>query len=362
MPCPLERRYWYGFIHPQLELVSRVLNETGAVGGAALELETYCFYSIYPGMASQKQTFCYCDHCFYGFVRSLGKPEAPDAISPGRSFDWLTQHGLRLRFEKHPEDDMAGLIGEVMGEVRKINSDFLFGMYPYAPFGYYDALIRGSGTPELPCLLFPSAEYYSGYRRKPNSTFFGDATTSDSIAHLRRRDLPALYAGGIWNFSNEALVTATDQLVREADGYWMYTGRWPQSVKETVLKLHPAMSRWTKQHRGRVPDGDLHVDAMGVAQRWVEANQPDGITVSIDGIATQYDGEADEVSPVASGFEQVETVAKGWQGRGELPLLDSSVSHTGESSIRFEPTVQRPSPTSPYIDQQVVDAVKGKSY
>ena len=72
-PCPLERRVWIGLIQPQLELVARTLQETGASGGAALELETYCFYSIYPGMASQKKTFCFCDHCFYGCIRSLEK-------------------------------------------------------------------------------------------------------------------------------------------------------------------------------------------------------------------------------------------------------------------------------------------------
>ncbi len=361
-PCPLERRYWTGFIRPQLERVARVLKETGATGGAALELETYCFYSIYPGMASQKKTFCYCDHCFYGFVRSQGEAEAPDAVVPRLRFDWLTQRGLRPRYEKYLEGTMAGLIEDVMREVRKINPDFLFGMYPYAPFWYYDALIRGSGTPELPCLLFPSAEYHSGYSTEPPRTFFGDAATADSVAHLRRRKLPALYAGGIWNFSPEALVAATDRLVRGADGYWMYTGRWSKEVYESIWKVHPTLSGWTKEHHGRLRDGDLRVDAMSAARRWVDANRPDGVTLTDDGITTRSDGEPGEVRLVAAGFENVETVTKGWQGRGELPPLDASVRHSGKSSIRIEPAVKRSSPTSPYIDQRVADAEKGQSY
>ena len=93
-------------------MVARVLNETGASGGGALELETYQFYSIYPGMSSQKKTFCYCDHCFYGFVRSLGGTQPPDGVLPSLRFDWQTQRGLRPAYEKYLEDRMAEIIGE----------------------------------------------------------------------------------------------------------------------------------------------------------------------------------------------------------------------------------------------------------
>ena len=358
-PCPLERRIWLGLIRPQLELVARVLQETGASGGAALELETYCFYSIYPGMASQKKTFCYCDHCFYGFVRSL---ETPGAVLPRRRFDWLTRRGLRARYETYLEDSMASIVREMMDDVRKIDADFLFGMYPYAPYWYYDALIRGSGTPKLPCLLFPSAEYYSGYTSEPRLTFFGDGSTADSMDHLRRRQLPALYAGGIWSFSDEALAMATDRLVRGADGYWVYTERWSTQNYESIWKRHAALARWTEDPRGALPSGDRSVDCMAAAREWVRETRPDGLRVSDTGIAALYDGEAPEVSLVAAGFESDEAVARGWQGRGELPPRDTSVWHSGRASLRFEPGVERSSPMSPYIDQKVPGAVKGQAY
>lgn len=363
-PCPLERRIWIGFIQPQLELVAGVLQETGADGGAALELETYCFYSIYPGMASQKKTFCYCDHCFYGFVRSLGDTDKLPAVLPRVRFDWLTQRGLLPRYEQYLETEMAKLIKEMMRAVRKIDPDFLFGFYPYAPFWYYDALIRGSGTAELPTLVFPSAEYYSGFSEMgdPGRTFFGDASTAAGVAHLRRRQLPALYAGGIWNFSEEAVALATDQLVRRADGYWMYTGRWSTERHESISKLHTAVVRWTKDHPGPLPAGDLNVDAMAAAKQWVKEHKPQGISVSDGAIAARYLGEASEVPLSAAGFESDDAVAGGWFGRGGLPPVDTSVVHSGAGSLCFEPSLESSSPVSPYIDQKVPGARKEQSY
>jgi hypothetical protein len=353
-----------GFIHPQLELAARVLNETGATGGVALELETYQFYSIYPGMASQKKTFCFCDHCFYGFTRALAPTELPDAVLPRQRFDWLTQRGLLPAYEKSLEDRMAEMIGEMLQDVRKFKSDFLFGMYPYAPFWYYDALIRGSGTPELPCLLFSSAEYKSGYTVDPPRTFSGNAATTASVAHLRRRGLQAMYAGGLYDKgigSPEAYALAMDPLLRAADGFWAYheLGK----AFEPFWEYFPAINRWNREHPGPLPKGDLRVDLMPSAVRWVQENKPDGVTVSDGGITARYDGEAPEVRLVGAGFDSAEAVAKGWQGRGELPPLDGSVFHTGEASIRFEPSAQRSSPTSPYIDQKVAGLPQeGQSY
>ena len=363
-PCPLERRYWMGFIRPQLELVARVLNETGATGGGALELETYCFYSIYPGMASQKKTFCYCDECFYGFVRSQQGTEVIDAVLPSARFDWLIQRGLLPAYENYLEKRMAEIIGEMMHEVRRVKPDFLFGVYPYAPFWYYDALIWGSGTPELPCLLFPSAEYYSGYTAEadPQRTFFGDAPTAAGVAHLRRRNFPALYAGGIYDFALDAMMAATDRLVRGADGYWIWMGGCPAEKHQSILRLHPVITRWTRDHPDPLPAGDLRVDVMAAATQWVRENRPEGVTVGEGRIETRYDGEAPEVRLVRAGSESADVAGKGWQGRGEVPPLDGSVCHSGGSSIRFEPSGERPSPTSPYIDQKVPDARKGQSY
>lgn len=365
-PCPLERRVWIGLIQPQLELVARTLQETGASGGAALELETYCFYSIYPGMASQKKTFCFCDHCFYGCVRSLEKGVSRkdgslDAVLPRVRFDWLTQRGLRPRYEQYLEDELAEIVREMMLAVRRIDPDFLFGMYPYAPFWYYDALIRGSGTPELPCVLFPSAEYGSGYTRMADArpTFFGEPSTAASVTHLRCRNLNALYAGGIWNFSEEAMALAADQLVRKADGFWMYTERWSAQRHESISKWHAAVAQWSENHPAGVR-GELSVDAMAATRQWVQEHRPEGIRVSDGGIVTRYLGEAGEVALSAAGFERA--VAEAWLGRSKLPPVDTSVVHSGEASIRFEPSAERASPNSPYLDQKVPDVQKGQAY
>jgi len=101
---------------------------------------------------------------------------------------------------------------------------------------------------------------------------------------------------------------------------------------------------------------------MAAAKRWVEEHRPEGVTLSDSGIVTRYTGEASEVPLLAAGFESDEAVAKGWQGRGKLPPVDASVAHRGKSSFRFEPSAERSSPTSPYLDQKAPNAQKEQSY
>ncbi|HIE28983.1 TPA: hypothetical protein EYP66_17045 [Candidatus Poribacteria bacterium] len=365
-PCPLERRYWMGFIRPQLELVARVLKETGATGGGALELETYVWGSIYPGYSNQKKTFCYGDHCFYGFVRSLGERRTPVEVPSDRRFDWLTQRGLLPRYEKYLEKSMTELIREMMREVRKVNPNFLFGLYPYTPFWYYDALIRGSGTPELPCLLFPGPEYIGGYLANPPFDFFGAAPTPASVAHLRRGKLPAMYAGGLWARvmgSPNAVAMAMDRMLRGPDGYWIYNDFPGGNVPEQFWTAFFAINQWTTDNPGPLPAGDLSQNAMTDAIKWVNKNKPDGIVVNDGQIVARYDGRANEVYIAGGDFDSGKDVAEGWQGRGSLPPLDDSVFHSGLGSILFEPSAGRSErPRSPYIDQEVPEAKKGQSY
>jgi len=360
-PCPLERRYWMGFIRPQLELVARVLNETGTDGGGALELETYCFYSIYPGMASQKKSFCYCDYCFGQFTDS--HEESPPADLPaGKRFDGLTKRGLLPNYERFLEDRLTALIREMMVKVRKIKPDLLFGFYPYAPFWYYDGLIRGGGTPELPCLVFPSAEYDGGYTREVSSSFFGDAPTPDGVAHIKRRGLPAMYAGGLWAKamnSPEAIATSMDRLLRGADGYWVYD-RVPDRFWEYTKK----MNRWSTAHPGPLDEGDIALDALEGAVSQLDLEPQEGLVVKKGRIVALSQGEGEEVSLFGQGADTEGGFRKNWRGRGALPELDRSVFHSMKPSIRFEPSSLNEGAVSPFIDRTipVEQAVRGERY
>jgi len=308
-------------------------------------------------MASQKKTFCYCDECFYGFVRSLGGPEAPDAVLPRVRFDWLTQRGLLPRYEKYLEDGMADIIWEMMQEVRKSKPDFLFGMYPYAPFWYYDALIRGSGTPELPCLLFSSAEYYGGYTAKmdPHPTFFGDTATATSVAHLRRNGFHALYAGGLYDRgirSPEAYAMAMDQMLRAADGFWAYHELKGEAF-EPFWQHFPAINRWNSENPGPLPPGAVRRSVLEGAARRIGRENREGLRMEQDRIVARYDGEAGELPVIGGSFDDEQEVKRGWQGHGALPSLDEVVVHSGRASLRFEPSAGGEAPQSPFIDQKV---------
>ena len=343
-PCPLERRYWMGFSRPQLEQVARTLNETGADGGAALELETYTFYSIYPGMSSQKKTFCFCDHCFHGFAG-----EADHDVAAKQRFDWLTQRGLLPKYEQSLEVRLANLIREMMGDVRKIKRDFLFGFYPYAPCWYYDGLIRGGGSSELPCLLFSGTEYDGGYMVDPPFTFFGDASTVANIGHLRRRKLPALYAGGLWTKamdSPEAIVTAMDRMLRGADGYWVY-----DRPTDALYKRAAEMNRWSSAHRETPATGDIVVNSMTQAISHLAKHPQDGVTVKDGSIVAEYIGNATETVLFSTQVTSQKAYKANWLGRGALPKRDRSKGDW--QSICFDPSATGTTPISPFIDRKI---------
>lgn len=358
-PCPLERRYWMGLVRPELETVAKVLKETGAGGGATLELEAYCFYSIYPGYASQKTSFCYCDECFYGFARAHEKNDVVDAVPPQKRLDWLTLRGLLPAYERSLEDRLTLIVREMMQNVRKINPQFLLGIYPYAPHWYYDALIRGSGTPDQPTLLFSSAEYDSGYRTKndPPFTFSSEVPTAGGIAHLQNRKFHALYAGGLYDRkykSSEAYAVAADRLLRSANGYWVYREN-KTSQFEPSWKHFLEINKWNSAHPDPLPTGTLQDVLPGALKDIREQKQP-GLTVEQGHVVASYQGDDKDTPATAQPFDDKQQLELEQEGRdAQLPSLDKKIVHSGEVSLRFE-AVPGTSPKQPYIDY----FVKGK--
>lgn len=356
-PCPLDRRYWSGFIQPQLEQVARTLNETGACGGAALELETYCFFSIYPGVSSQKAAYCFCDECFGGFLREQQTPGQNGLPEPGRRFDWLTQRGLLPDYEQSLETRLADRIREMIGRVRRIRSDFLFGFYPYAPSWYCDGLIRGASTDRLPCLLFPSAEYDGGYTTEPISTFFGDVSTSDALRHLQHHRLSILYAGGLWTRamgSAPAVATAMDRLLREADGYWVY-----DRPTNELWEMAGRMNAWSSEHGSADGQPLVSHDARDVIRvdllpdAAVQTKAEPGWRSTADGLTAGYIGEGTAVCLWGNVDGRTPQPSVRFTGRGQLPAQDGTVCHDDGASLRFEPAAASDGPVSPYVDIQV---------
>ena len=355
-PCPLERRYWMGLIRPAFEFVARGLKEAGADGGAILELEGYCFYSIYPGYNSQKTRFCYCDECFYGFVRGHEKADIVDAVPPKHRKDWLSVRGLLPAYERSIEDRMAGIIREMMQDVRKIKPDFMFGFYPYAPHWFYDALIRGGGTPELPALLFSSSEYKTGYREhhNPPNNYASETSTAGGVAHLRQRGLHALYAGGLLDKrigTPEGYAMTMDRLLRDADGYWLYH-EMHKAAFEPFWKFLPAMNRWTSENRDLQPVGTLRSMLPSVLLNYA-ASKKAGLTLDQGHLVASYTGSDKDSRAPAQPFDDIGERKHELNGRNTLlPSLDRKVVRSGEVSVRIDFSAQD-SPKLPYIDYDV---------
>lgn len=228
-PCPLERKDWFGLQLPQMLAIARVLAEEGCEGGVMLECETYCAGDIYPGYHSQRQHFCYCDHCWELFRAKLDPERRPPAhLRPAERYPWLSTRGLLLAYEHSEREELTALLRELAAVVRQVKPDCLFGVYPATLTWYGDAVVQGLSAPGLPVMVFSGSEYFSGYQRHMGRfwTWASNYSSTDTIRHLRRLGAPHLYLGGlsVGTYWPERMGLEMTRLLRETDGFWLYWG------------------------------------------------------------------------------------------------------------------------------------------
>lgn len=253
-PCPLERKDWLGFQLPQMLAIARVLAEEGCTGGIMLECEAYRA-DIYPGYHSQRQDFCYCDHCFGAFVAKLPPASRPTvALAPADRYPWLSARGLLWAYEGHMRTELSSLLRELAAEVRRVYPQCLFGLYPCAVHWYSDGIIAGLGTRRLPVLVYSASEYFSGYNTTPGWTWSSNYSSADHAKHLKRLGAPHVYLGGlsVGTYWPERMGMEMLRLAREVDGSWLYWGGTllaadgsvgvvPEGGSEYVLRDRPSV-------------------------------------------------------------------------------------------------------------------------
>ena len=211
-PCPLERRYWFGFMLPQFLTQARALRASDTPGGAIFDLEFYAGGDIYPFWFSKD--ICYCDTCWTDFCRESTKRKSKVNLPEKERGAWVRKQGLTDDYHKVMESRLCSLMKEFAGECRSVCPDFMLGFYPYVPNWMSNAILRGWSTPEIPALAMSESEFYQGFY------YYSE----ERLSSLRKTGINALYVGAVFQGScyPEHYASMLDELCRRADGYWLY--------------------------------------------------------------------------------------------------------------------------------------------
>ena len=228
-PCPLERKDWFGFQLPQMLSLARILAEEGCEGGVMFEAEAYCATDLYPGYHTQRQSICYCDHCWDLFLKKLSADKRPEGkLQPAERYPWLSTKGLLWQYEQSEREELVKLLKELTAEVRKVKPDCIFGIYPYSITWYSDAIVQGLGSPQLPILIYSAEEYYSGYKHRVVTAedWSNSFCSVDQMRHLKDLKADYLYLGGlvVGMYWPHRLGLEMTQMLRRTDGFWLYWG------------------------------------------------------------------------------------------------------------------------------------------
>ncbi|MDO8587218.1 MAG: hypothetical protein Q7T82_09280 [Armatimonadota bacterium] len=324
IPCPVSRRYWLGFILPQFLTQAKALHQAGAPGGAVIDLEFYGQEAIF----AWEWDICYCDKCWVAFCKKTARDDSVAALPPASRGRWVRQRGMARKYRSLMSSRLTALMGEVARECRAVQSDFVLGFYPYVPNWYCDAIIRGWGTPEMPALAMSETEFPDGYR----------PWSEPRIKHLRATRLDALYVGGMFQGTcyPEAYAAKLEELVRRADGYWLYYSAM-FFMPEAAKKLTPP-DKGTEYTLAAPPEHYLEALTMANERLDDDRSLVTSFPRKIELIARLKQAgtvnRASAVSIANAGFEQD---AKGWNSAHPMPVTDSRFAHSGRRSIRFDP-------------------------
>ncbi len=228
VPCPSDQGFWDAVLTERMEGLARLSREV-PLAGLLVDFEAYYGQSKYSGQVPGQMTVrgagwigrdtCFCDHCFYGFLRSKRLPRLE--LAPSEREPWLYEHGYITA--KADEDRAIGdyfdflraewgaFARDTERVVHAVNPDLLLGGYP----GMEGSVLRAWGREDLPVAVFTEAGYDGGYWYK----------SVDNYQVVRRQTANLIFVNGVIHglFAPLALVPHLTASAENFDGYWLYT-------------------------------------------------------------------------------------------------------------------------------------------
>ena len=232
-PCPLCRGYWERVIGARLAALAKKADELG-VDGLLFDPEMYG-----ADLGGYSSTPCLCDDCFRTFVQAQ-KRETPRLEPEGR-FAWLKENKLLDAYRSAAEERLAAIMSSVREQIRMHKSGVPIGFLNYADTWYYNGLIRGLGTPEMPVSVWiESPTYATGYT----------PAVKARVESFAKRQMHAQLIGGMWlqKFMPQDLPAQCYFMSRNAGGYWLFTtyslSQPPEKLKGDYTVPAPQSEYW----------------------------------------------------------------------------------------------------------------------
>lgn len=261
-PCPQDEVYWQKLMKPLVCAIAEIQKKVGCDGGVALELEFYTGDFIGGYRYGRGADGCYCDHCFYGFLKK-NKNSARNIPLNERYYYVTKNYGLK-RYLQYLGHQTSLHIKEICNDARKIKEDFLLGVLLEGKINdkyrwYASNIIEAASTKQNPVLVFSLNEYYTGYNHH----------SEQNMKILKDKKINAFYIGGltISNFNAEGIGCKSAELVQKNGGFWLYYGEILFLKKPKIIPHDPGTNEWVLRE-----NPERYFECMKKAMNWVNEN------------------------------------------------------------------------------------------
>lgn len=204
LPCPLSEEYW------ENEMLKRasVVASHPKIKGIVFDME------MYSGGSTRFPNACFCDSCVESFETETGEEGlVTQKITARRAY--VRNNELYDIYAKWFEKKVTEISSKIRLKLHEINPNLILGYMP--EYEWLPGITQGLGTKEMPVIVFNENEYQ------------GEILKSQMhIAHIKRDNMPAVYAIGLWADEQQAIKKqdfAAKMIKAEPInvGYWIYS-------------------------------------------------------------------------------------------------------------------------------------------
>ena len=235
-PCPLDVYYWDVAISQRFQQLAQLSQASGIVG-ALFDTEMYgSELSVYTDV-------CFCDFCWQRFIEAAQR-RIPTQKKEQR-FAYLMENHLFESYEAVQTKALQEILSEIRLKVHSINPKLVLGFVAFVESWFYQGLIHGLGTLNMPVRVFSERTYIRGYT--PDVLAERAFITETSVQMEPLNASPAIepiaeYIPGLWlgRFFPERLPSELYALATHANGYWLFTADslWSDTPKHEPYALH----------------------------------------------------------------------------------------------------------------------------